>query len=234
MSMTRGVLMAAAREIADAVGSPKWTDATVRQWLGVAHWQEFKNILNANNEYTLATVTPSEDANGLFPLTALDTGSGDSTLTHYRIHSIAQNASGGALGVGPYFYYKQVEYKDYPVPQSNTMMPYVWYLFGANIQVLPVQPSTVLTVVVNQLPQRADLLVDDNSTVVFPSGYEMILAYMTAARMLSKAGEETPAAAIMKAEADEIREPMLQDLRRPSINTTVFRALDMASEWGGV
>lgn len=234
MPVSRGTLMAAARDIADATGSPKWTDATVRQWLGLVHWQEFKNILNANNQYTLATFTPVEDANGLFPLTALDSGSGDTQLTHYRIHSIAQNTAGVGTGVGPYFYYKQVEYRDYPVPQANAMMPYVWYNFGANIQVLPVQPGTNLTVVVNQLPCRADLLASDASLVVFPDGYELMLSYLTAAHMLAKAGEETPAALVCQEQADEIREPMLQDLRRFSVGPTVFRALDMAAEWGGV
>lgn len=234
MSVTRQTLMDLAREIADAVASPKWSDATVRTWLGLVHWQEFKNILNANNEYTLAFMTPTENSSGQFLLTDLDTGTGDDTLTHYRIHSIAQNAAGGALGVGPYFYYKEVQYRDYPVPQSNTMMPYVWYLFGSYIQVLPVQPSTTLTVAVNQLPQRADLLASDDSTVVFPAGYETLLAYMTAVHMLVKGGEETPAAQLMKLQADEIRQMMLMDLRRPSIGPTIARALDMSAEWGGV
>lgn len=234
MPVSRLTLMTQARQFADAVGSPKWSDAEVRALLGLVHWQEFKNILNANNQYTLAFVTPTEDANGQFLLTALDTGSGDSALTHYRVQSVAQNASGGALGVGPYFYYKQVEYRDYPVPQSNTMMPYVWYMFGSSIQVMPVQPGTVLTVCVNQLPCRADLLASDASLVTFPDGYETLLSYATAAQMLMKAGEETPAATACKLQADEIREPMLMDLRRTSVGPTLFRAMDMAAEWGGV
>lgn len=234
MSMTRAELMAAARDVSDSVDSQRWSDAVVRQWLGVVHWQEFKGILNANNEYTLASINVTENSDGKFLLTALDTGAGDNLLTHYRIQSIAQSLSGAGSNAGPFAFYKQVNYVQYPIPQANAMASYVWYLSGSYVQVLPVQDQTVLSCTVNHLPQRADLLVSDASTVVFPSGYELTLAYMTARHMLMKGGAETAASQGMAAMADEIRQPMLMDLRRPGIGPTIARALDESAQWGGV
>lgn len=234
MSATQTALAAMARDIADAAGSTRWSDATVLQWLGLVHWQEFKNILNANNQYTLASFTVTEDADGRFLKTALDSGSADTLLTHYRILSLSQNTAGAIASAGPILYYKQVAYIDYPTPQASVLAPYVWYDFGSYIQVVPVQPTNTLQVVVNQLPQRADLLATGASTVVFPSGYETLLGYMTAAHMLQKGGAETPASLALQQQADYIRQPMMQDLRRTGIQPTLFRALDDAGQWGGV
>ena len=40
MAMTRTQLTALIREVMQATGSDKWSDATLQTWAGLAHWQE--------------------------------------------------------------------------------------------------------------------------------------------------------------------------------------------------
>lgn len=231
MSQTRAQLTALTREIMQATSSTQWSDATLQTWLGLAHWQEYANLLNAINAYQMQQITVTQDANGQFTQASLSTGSGDSAKNFYRILALAQP---GTQGGQFQFFYQQTQFKMYPNPQPNTAMPYVWYPFGRSIQVLPVQSGVQLTVTVNWRPPRVDQLSADSIAVDFPDGYESLLAWRAAGLALKKGGTEAEAALLMETTAKDIRSEMLLDLGR--LGTTPIRAgaSDDPSDWGSM
>lgn len=213
------------RQVADAADTTRWPSAVVKTWLGLVHRQEWRNILNANNAYRVVQLTVTEDANGQFAKSDLQTGSGDTLQTCYRILSLSDQQQ---------FYYRQVRYQDYPAPQAATTLPYVWYEYGTQIQMLPAVAGNVVTATFNAVPQRADLLSADSVVVDFPEDYETLLDYAAAAHLAMKGGLETPQALQYRAMADAIREEMLLDIRRLSKDPTRVRPLDSALDWGSV
>lgn len=225
MSVTRAVLETLTRELADAVDDPRWGQTLVLQILGQVHLQEWRDILNAANmrRYALRTVTT--DANGRFAKTALDSGAGDTAETHYRVLSVA---------VGQFFY-QQSAYQDYPQPfqQMGGTLPNVWYELGDEIQLVPLAQGTTVQVAVNHTPARVDQLAGDGSTVIYPDGYELILAYMGAKQMLLRGGIEGQYAAQLEAQAKELRDRLLMDVRRLGTRPIIMGAMDSASMWGG-
>ena len=223
MTVTQHVDMI--RQVADAADTTRWPSTLLKTWLGLVHRQEWRNILNANNTYRVAQVTVTEDANGRFAKSALSTGSGNTLQSCYRILSLSDNQQ---------LYYRQVRYQDYPSPQAATSIPYVWYEYGTSIQMLPAVAGNTITATFNVIPQRADLLSTDSVGVDFPEDYETLLDYAAAAHVAMKGGIETPQALQYRAMADTIREEMLLDLRRLSKDPLRMRALDGASDWGGV
>lgn len=232
MSMTRAQLTALVREIMNATGSNQWADSTLQTWLGVAQWKEWANILSTNNQYYMQTVASSgttQDSNGQFDVSSLSTGSGDTAKYWFRILSVAQPSS----PVGQIqFYYQEVRYEEFPNPQPNTSLPYVWYRFGSKIQILPVASGQQMSVTVNYRPPRVDQLSGDSVTVDFPDGYENLLAWEAAAMALRKGGQETDTALELEQMASVLRDQMLQDLGRQGRNPIVARAFDLASDWG--
>jgi hypothetical protein len=229
MSLTRAQLTTQTRNVMNAVSSGQWTDAEIQDWLGLAHWQEYANLLNAINTYTLQQVSVTQDVNGQFALSALSTGTGDTAKNFYRILALAQPATSSGVYQ---FFYQQTKFQMYPNPQPNTAMPYVWYRFGSYIQVLPVQQGIGLTVSVNYRPPRVNQLSTDSIAVDFPDGYEPILSWRAAALALRKGGSEVPAANEMDRMADEMRALMLMDLGRTGTQPTIAGALDDISDWG--
>lgn len=229
MSKTRAELTSAVREVMNAAYSTQWTDANLQMWLGLAHWTEYANLLNAINTYTLQQVTVTQDVNGQFTLASLSTGSGDTAKNFYRMLSLTQPAqTNGIIQI----FYQETRYELYPNPQPNTAMPYVWYRYGSNVQVLPVQYGTSLTATVNYRPPRVDQLSADSVAVDFPDGYESLLVFRAAALALRKGGSEVPAAKEWDRQADALRALMLMDLARTGTKPIVARAFDDASDWG--
>lgn len=231
MSMTQAQLAAATRDVMDAVSSVVWSDATVLTWLGLASWQEYANILNANNTfYSQSITTLTQDSNGQVAISGLTTGTTDSVKNFYRVLSLAQptTAAGAAA-----FYYRQSNYKSFPNPQPNTSLPYVWYRLGTKIQVLPIVSGQALTFQVNFRPPRVDQLSASSITVDFPDGYETLLAFDAAALGLLKGANEADAAKQLKAQASEIRHAMLQDIGREGTWPIVMQSFDLAEDWAG-
>lgn len=227
--MTRAQLTALTREVMQATGSSQWSDATLQSWLGLAHWQEYGNILNVINSWQMQAVNVTQDADGRFAVSALSTGTGDTAKNFYRILALAQPATTGGVYQ---FFYQQSQFKMYPNPQPNTAMPYVWYRYGQYIQVLPVQNGVGLTVTVNYRPPRVDQLSADSIAVDFPDGYETLLAWRAAGLALRKGGTEAEAAFVMDQTAKEIREEMLMDLGRTGTTPIIAGAFDDISDWG--
>ena len=217
MSMTKTAIIAAARERADAVRSGRWDDADLGVLLGMVHWSEWANILNANNVYKLRTVTATPDSDGVVAKSDLS----DSTRKFYRILS---------LRAGNQFH-SPIHYIDAPVPaESGRYGAFSWYEKGDGIQVLPI-PTTTCDVTVNYRPTRASAL-NDGDTVDFPDGYEHVLVYGLAAEMLLKGGSETEAANDLLRRQAILREDMLSDIRRLSVRPTLMQPMDDAADWG--
>lgn len=224
MSLPRGTLLTLAEEMADAVDSPRWGTTLKRQLLGEVHWREWRDLLNVNQMLRFGSRTVTTDADGRFLKTALNSGSGDSLETCYRILTVNQ----GNL------FYQPSSYREYPISPGNVSLPQVWYELGTQIQLIPAASGNSVTVGVNHLPQRADLLVDDTSTVTFPDGYDLVLAYETAASMLMKGAAESDLAAELRQAAQALRERMQQDVARLAVRPLRLAAADDRFDWGAV
>lgn len=237
MTMTRGELTDAAREFADAVDSPRWSDANIQRLLGLNQWTELGKLLNVNNQYYLnggdGLLTVTQDANGQFNWSDLTTGSGDSVKTVYRVLTLGQPSGGNGAGTSGPLYYREVPYIRFPNPQPSTSLPYVWYRIGSKVQILPAVSGQQLTAVVNYRPCRIEDLSSDDVDVPFPDGYELMLAYLAAANMLDKGGAESGAANVLLANAASIRDDMMLDLGRMSIQPKIAYATDDPNDWGG-
>ena len=232
MSMTQAQLLAALTDEMNATGSSQWSPATLLSWLDLAFWQEWANILNANNVYYSQSVTVTLDSNGQFAISALTNGSADAVKNFYRVLSLAQPQGGNQ----PCLFYRQTRYQDYPNPQPNqgTYLSGLWYRLGQQIQVMPVQSGLQLSVQVNYRPPRPSQLSGSSVVVDFPDGYEMLLVFVAAMYALNKGGSETEAAGTMSVMATNIRAMMLMDLARQGTWPIVATAFDSPQDWGGV
>ncbi len=236
MSQIRSALTLLARELADAVDSPRWSDASIQSLLGLAQWQELGKLLNANNQYYVnggaSDLMVTQNANGQFLWDNLTTGTGDSVKTVYRVLTLGQPAGSAQGSSGPLFY-KEVKYERFPNPQPSTSLPYVWYRIGSYVQVLPAVPGQVMQACVNYRPCQVQNLSADSVAVPFPDGYEQMLAYLAGAMMLDKGGAEAGAANVLLANAESIRSDMMMDLGRFSTQPIIQQAMDDPQAWGG-
>lgn len=223
MSMARGTLLTLIDEMADANGSPRWGTTLKLQLLGEAHWREWRDLLNVARHLRMAERTVTTDGDGRFAKSSLTSGSGDATETWYRILALQQGN----------FFYQPANYEQYPKSPSTVALPQVWYEYGDQIQLIPAAVGVACTVTVNHLPQRADLLASDNSVVVFPDSYDLILAYETAASMFMKGAAESQLAGELRGAAQVLRDRMQQDIGRISIRPLRVAAMDDRWDWGG-
>lgn len=226
MAMTRTQLTALIREVMQATGSSQWSDATLQTWAGLAHWQEYANLLNIINSYQMQAVTVTLDSDGRFTQASLTTGTGNTAKNFYRMLALAKPSSAGG------YFYKQSQFKFDPNPALSAAPNYIWYPYGRYIQVSPVESGATLTATVNFRPPRVDQLAADSDNVDFPDGYEPLLAWRAAGLALRKGGAEAQAAFMMDAMAKEIREEMLLDLGRVGTTPIIAGAFDDPSDWG--
>lgn len=226
--VTRDALVTLIREAADAVSSTKWSATEVLALLDSVFDGEWSNILSVNPYYRVANRTVTTDSSGQFAEADLSAGTGNSAQNFYRLLTLTS---------GNYIY-DQTRFQDVPLATTaGYPVPYMYdrlyYWFGNSIQVLPVAAGTVLTATVNYKPPVPSELAAGTDVVDFPQNSHMILAWMTAARMLSKGGNESQAAADLMALANGERETLLLDLQRRSINPMRMMPMDSASDWAG-
>lgn len=233
MSLIRSSLRTRILQLADAVSSSRWDSTTtgasgeVDQHMGIVHAREWRRILNANQFYRVAKRSPSVDSSGQILISALSGGSGDSAERFYRVLMLSVND----------YAYSEVDAKDGFMASvsgvSSTPTSRIWFRQGDYLVVPDAASATNTDIWVNHLPTRADNLATDASTVVFPDDYEDVLAYETAAILLSKGAAEIDAAASLKALAEDMRRDMLQDIARTSTRPWIMQFPDRAVEWAG-
>jgi hypothetical protein len=227
MSMTRLEFQNNVLNFMDAESSARWSPALIQSVGGIVSLNEWSDILNQNQYYKFATRSVTTDANGCVSVASLTTGSGDTVQTFARV-------------VGPFtdgnILWTETDYRYVPLAtQSNYQTPasYQYYLAGDNFQLLPVQSGLALTVVVNYIPATIAQLAGDSSTVIFPSGYEWILVWVTAATLLLKGGAESQAASDLYSLADDARKNMLSGIARLTTRPTFALFQDDPGNWGG-
>lgn len=230
MAMPVDQAVAECREIMSATGSNQWSDAILKSWCGIAQWKLQADLLNINNVFYSQSVTVSQDSNGQFTVASLTTGSADAKKYFYRILSVALPATSG--GVYQYFY-RQSRYQDFPTPQPNTSLPYVWYRLGSQIQILPVSSGHSMAIQVNYRPPRVDALSGGSIAIDFPEGYEDLIPWYAASLALVKGGTETQAAKDIAAQTQVMTDNFLQDLGRQGTWPIVAQSFDTADMWGG-
>lgn len=227
MAMARTTYMTNVRNMMDATNSSRWSDTEVKTALGVISGEEYSSLLAANPYYKFAQRSVTTDTNGQFAYSGLNSGSGDSAQTWYRILAVTD---GNAI------VYRQTSFQAVPLASTtNYDTPYerLWYDAGDNAQVLPKTSGLALTVTVNWTPVTIDSLAGDSSTYDFPAGHEAIIWLGAAAFLLDKGGAETDAANILRASAAQRRQQMYQDLSRRFAGPMELSYPDLASDWGG-
>jgi hypothetical protein len=213
----------------NAVSSAQWSDTIILKWNGMAQWKLLSDLINLNNTYYSQSVQVNQDTNGQFTVASLTTGSGDTAKYFYRILSVAMPATPQAQ---VQFFYRQSNYQDFPNPQPNTSLPYVWYRLGDVIQILPVAAGQGMAIQVNYRPPRIDQLSTTSIPITFPTGYEELISWWAASMALIKGGNEADAAAVIRQNAEEQRDNFLQDLGRQGTWPILARAHDTPDMWG--
>lgn len=195
----------------------------VDRTIGMVFDREWRRILNANQYFRMQKVTVATDSTGRIAKTSLSTGAGDAIKRFYRVLTVVRNN----------IPYSQVEYKDMPLAETLGAFPYCWYLEGTNLFFLPKEISASFDITVNFYPQRPDKLSGEGITVDFPEEWEELIVFESAAWLLAKGGNETKAAAELRAAAEDIRTDMLEDVARVSTNPDRLRYPDHPFTWGG-
>lgn len=226
MSFTRDQLVTEARALADAESDTRWTSTTVLRHLDTVFDSEWGRVLAAFPSFRVSHLTPAVDTDGYLQKADLTGGTGDSLRRFYRIVGVRDGSRTYALSdLGDNVLTAEL---------GGGLEHYgpVYWWEGDAIRLSPVPTGTV-TVTVTHRPQLPTALASGSSTVTFPEPWEMLLAYGTAALMLTKGGGETGAAADLKATADLLRDDMLADLSRRDQVPATWRYSDSRADWAG-
>lgn len=225
--MTRDEFVENVRSFMDAENSARWSDALILSVAGIVSQNEWSDILNQNQYYRFGTRSVTTDASGRVAISDLNSGSGDSAEIFYRI--LVGFTDGNIL-------WAETDFRNVPLAtQTNYMNPYqyLYYLAGDYFQILPVQSGLSLTVAVNHTPPTISDLADGDSTIPFPSGYEWIPVWVTAATLLMKGAAESQGASDLFALADSARKNMLGDIARRTTRPTTALYSDSPAAWRG-
>lgn len=232
MAWTRTTYLSQLREEIDAVGSNRWSDASLKRYLGLAHQRLWKQILDANMAYRFAERTVTPDANGKVALSSLNGGTGDTLERFYRIVSDENGYGGVRRGVISYQEAKLTRFPSYRDDTSLTgAYSGVYWIEGDYLQVLPRTGGDV-TVRVSHTPARIDELSADSSEAAFPDGYELAVCYEAASLALAKGGAETEAGTALKIIGKDIMDDLISTIARRSTAPLRISASDNASDWG--
>jgi len=215
----------------DAVGSDRWSDQELVDLLDYVYDAEWSRVLQAAPYYRFQSVALTTATDGTFPLSSLNTGSGNAQKNFFRILSV----NDGDVE------YAETRYQDVPLATTSPYLPYLrkfFYLAGENYQILPTG-TVALNVVVNYKPTSIRNYVDVGPTdkwdipVDWPEGSEQVLVFEVAARALLKGGESVATANTFLQMANGERADFLDEIRRRTINPTRIAYSDMASDWAG-
>lgn len=225
MAVTKSELLGLTRQVMDAVGSSRWSDAFITTMLNAVYDDEWSNILNAAPYYTFQQLTVSTDSDTRIPYASLNTGIGNAQKLWYRILSVSD---------GNYLY-TQTSFRDVPLATSSTYLPTyprLYYVAGNYVQLLPLGSVSTAVVAVNYKPTPYNQL-SDTDVLNFPDAAEFILANEAGSRLLNKGGAESVAARTLRDEADLYRKGMLDDIRRRTTEPTRMMYPDSKYDWAG-
>lgn len=227
MAFTRAELITEARALADAESDVRWNATTIRRHLDTVFDAEWGRVLAAFPTTRIGHRTAAVSADGYVEKSALSSGTGDTEERFYRILGVRDGIRTYALS----------DLADNLVTSElggslEHWGPVYWWE-GDRLRLSPIPSAGTVTVTVSHRPPLPNALSGDGVTVTFPEPYEMLLAYGTAARMLTKGGAETGAAADLIATADDIRDDMLADLSRRDQVPVTWRYTDSRSDWAG-
>ncbi len=227
MTMTRLDFQNNVLSFMDAESSNRWTSAIIQSVGGIVSQNEWSDIVNQNQYYRFGTRSVTTDSQGRVAIADLNSGSDDTTEYFYRV--LIGFTDGNTL-------WTETDFRYVPLAtQTNYQNPYAYsyYLAGDYFQILPVAVGTTLTVAVNHTPPTIAQLAGDTSIVPFPSGYEWILVWVTAATLLMKGAAESQAASDLFSLAADARTNMLGDIARRTTRPTLALYQDSARSWGG-
>lgn len=219
--MTRDEVILAAQEMMDGEGAPRWSTTLLLQLLDQTFDAEWDLLLASAPYYRFQSVPVTTGSDGTFPLTDLDTGSGDSEQRFFRIL---------AVNDGNYAY-REVRFEDVPLANYSSYLPLypkIYYLAGTSYQVFP-KGVVSLNVVTNWRPPKPSDLSSGDVELDFPDA--MVLAYSLAYRALYKGGTESTQAGILRQLADDTRAQMLDAIRRRTTTPTQMIYSDRSSDW---
>lgn len=233
MAYTRAQLRTRLLRRLDAASSSRWDTTAgntgeVDQVLSFVADREWRRILNANPFYRTAHLQPTTDSAGRIAISDLTSGSGDTIKRFYRVLAVLID------GVA----YQEVDAKDFIHGSVHNFGDRTFFRNGDYVQLLPVRASTALsgadeTIVVNHIPCSIQDLSADSVNVVFPDGYEEILVLEAAAFLFAKGGTELDSTGPFRALAESLRQEMLADIQRFTINPMRMKYSDNSSDWAG-
>lgn len=216
------------KDAADALTSTRWNKTStspINLLAGAIHLLEWRKLLNVATLLRVADLSLTRDSNGRVPVSSLTTGSGD---TQQSFHRVLQVRDAGVT-------YRPEEWPLSPLladPNYSASTGYTWRREGDYLVIGPLNAGGAITVRVNHLPRRIDELSGDTVQVTWPDGFEHVLVYETAGRMLMKGGAETDASRDLKGQANEFRKEMYDALGRTHGGPKTMRFGDDPAEWG--
>ncbi len=226
-NMTRSDFVSNVKNFMDAESSNRWSDTLILSVAGIVSQNEWSGILNQNQYYRFGMRSVTTDSQGRIVIDDLTTGAADATEYFYRI--LVGPTDGNILWLETDFRYVPLgTLTNYQNPYE-----YLYYLAGDYFQLLPVQVGLALSVGVNHTPPTIAQLASDNSVIPFPSGYDWIPVWVTAATLLLKGGTESQAATDLYSLADDARKNMLGDIARRTTRPSSALFTDSPAAWGG-
>ena len=226
MAYTQTTLLARVRDVMDATSSARWSDAVLLDYADIVFDAEWTGLLDVAPTLRAAERTVTTDSNGQVAWTSLNSGSGDTAQTFYKVLAVNDGTQ----------LYTPISFQD--VPLATRTSSYVsqfdkrYYPIGEAFQFLPSASGQTLYVTVSHTPTRPGSLAGGSSTVTFPDPYGPLLSWGTAALALQKGGAEYDTSVVLQAQADKLRQQMYADYARKTAVPSVMQFPDRAWEWG--
>lgn len=227
MTWTRAQWITELLEVADAKDDPRWPSATTLWVLSSVYDKEWRALLDQKTTLRMQTLSLTRDAAGRVPWSDLTTGSG---VTEKRVHRVmaVYDASN---------WYEHEDWRLSPTASDLTngagSARCVYRREGDYLQMAPVA-SDPITVVVSHLPCMISMLPSDATAVEWPEGFENVVLFEAASRMLRKGGADTDPSNELAALAAQFRNDMVSALGRESIEPKRMLLGDDPASWGGL
>lgn len=207
---TRDVLIDRVRHVANAEQAEgDWPPEVVLDHASLVLQQEWGHLLGANPRLRVRRVVVTVAADGTVPWSALST-------TTQRVHRVVTVLDG------------EVSLLDAVRARSPGSVP--WERAGDLL--VTDRAGQVLTLLVTHTPPLVRDLTG-TSAIDWPDGWEMILAYETAAHLLHKGARESDAAGVLEEKAERLRAQLLAAVGRDSTQPLMMHGIDDATDWGG-